>query len=319
MANRFDVKGSMVALITPFHEDGSINFDKLEELLEFHIANKTDAILVLGTTSESPTFSAEEDFEIVKRSVEVCKGRVPLMANGGSNCTQTSFEKAKRFADAGVDALLCISPYYNKANKAGLYHHIADVADSVDVPVVVYNIPGRTGINIPLDVMTELAKKDNIAGVKEATGDMSYVAKLAKATKDMDFNIWSGNDDITVPMMALGGAGCISVWANLQPEKTVEMTHSFLEGNVQHAIDMQLEYMDLINDFFIEVVQHAIDMQLEYMDLINDFFIEVNPIPIKEAMNMAGMGVGGFRMPLCEMTDANREILRAEMKKLGII
>lgn len=297
MANRFDVKGSMVALITPFHEDGSINFDKLEELLEFHIANKTDAILVLGTTSESPTFSAEEDFEIVKRSVEVCKGRVPLMANGGSNCTQTSFEKAKRFADAGVDALLCISPYYNKANKAGLYHHIADVADSVDVPVVVYNIPGRTGINIPLDVMTELAKKDNIAGVKEATGDMSYVAKLAKATKDMDFNIWSGNDDITVPMMALGGAGCISVWANLQPEKTVEMTHSFLEGNVQHAIDMQLEYMDLINDFFIEV----------------------NPIPIKEAMNMAGMGVGGFRMPLCEMTDANREILRAEMKKLGII
>ena len=297
MANRFDVKGSMVALITPFHEDGSINFDKLEELLEFHIANKTDAILVLGTTSESPTFSAEEDFEIVKRSVEVCKGRVPLMANGGSNCTRTSFEKAKRFADAGVDALLCISPYYNKANKAGLYHHIADVADSVDVPVVVYNIPGRTGINIPLDVMTELAKKDNIAGVKEATGDMSYVAKLAKATKDMDFNIWSGNDDITVPMMALGGAGCISVWANLQPEKTVEMTHSFLEGNVQHAIDMQLEYMDLINDFFIEV----------------------NPIPIKEAMNMAGMGVGGFRMPLCEMTDANREILRAEMKKLGII
>ena len=134
-------------------------------------------------------------------------------------------------------------------------------------------------------------------GVKEATGDMSYVAKLAKATKDMDFNIWSGNDDITIPMMALGGAGCISVWANLQPDKTVEMTHAFLEGNTQKAIDMQLEYMTLINDFFIEV----------------------NPIPIKEAMNMAGMGVGGFRMPLCPMSDANREILRAEMQKLGII
>ena len=297
MASKFDVKGSMVALITPFHEDGSINFEKLEELLEFHIANKTDAILVLGTTSESPTFTAEEDFEIVKLAVEVCKGRVPLIANGGSNCTQTSFEKAKRFADAGVDALLCISPYYNKANKAGLYHHIADVADSVDVPVIVYNIPGRTGVNIPIDVMTELAKKDNIAGVKEATGDMSYVAKLAKATMDMDFHIWSGNDDITIPMMALGGSGCISVWANLQPEKTVEMTHSFLEGNVQHAIDMQLKYMTLINDFFIEV----------------------NPIPIKEAMNMAGMGVGGFRMPLCEMTDENRAILKAEMQKLGII
>ena len=297
MAGKFDVRGSMVALITPFHEDGSINFEKLEELLEFHIANKTDAILVLGTTSESPTFTAEEDFEIVKLAVEVCKGRVPLMANAGSNDTRTSFQKAKRFADAGVDSLLCISPYYNKANKRGLYHHIADVADSVDIPIVVYNIPGRTGINIPIDVMTELAKKDNIAGVKEATGDMSYVAKLAKATRDMDFHIWSGNDDITIPMMALGGSGCISVWANLQPDKTVEMTHSFLEGNVQHAIDMQLEYMTLINDFFIEV----------------------NPIPIKEAMNMTGMGVGGFRMPLCEMTEENRAILRAEMQKLGII
>lgn len=167
----------------------------------------------------------------------------------------------------------------------------------MDIPVVVYNIPGRTGVNIPVDVMTELAKHSNIAGVKEATGDMSYVAALAKATLGMDFNIWSGNDDITVPMMALGGSGCISVWANLQPEKTVEMTHSFLEGNVQHAIDMQLEYMNLINDFFIEV----------------------NPIPVKEAMNMAGMDVGGFRMPLCEMSDSNREILRAEMQKLNII
>lgn len=297
MASKFDIKGSMVALITPFNDDGSINFDKLENLLEFHIANKTDAILVLGTTSESPTFTAEEDFEIVKRSVEVCKGRIPLMANAGSNCTRTSFEKAKRFADAGVDSLLCISPYYNKANKSGLYHHIADVADSVDIPIIVYNIPGRTGINIPIDVMTELAKHENIAGVKEATGDMSYVAKLAKATRGLDFNMWSGNDDITIPMMALGGAGCISVWANLQPDKTHEMTHAFLEGNTQKAIDMQLEYMTLINDFFIEV----------------------NPIPIKEAMNIAGMGVGGFRMPLCEMSDANREILRAEMKRVGIV
>lgn len=297
MANKFDVKGSMVALITPLNEDGSINLDKLEELLEFHIENKTDAILILGTTSESPTFTPEEDFEIVKRSVEVCKGRIPLMANAGSNCTRTSFEKAERFAKAGVDSLLCISPYYNKANKAGLYHHIADVADSVDIPIVVYNIPGRTGVNIPIDVMTELAKHSNIAGVKEATGDMSYVAELASATRHMDFNIWSGNDDITIPMMALGGSGCISVWANLQPAKVREMTHDFLEGRIQQAIDTQLEYMKLINYFFIEV----------------------NPIPIKEAMNMAGMGVGGFRMPLCEMTDTNREILRSEMKKLGII
>lgn len=297
MTNKFDIKGSMVALITPFKEDGSVNYDKLEELLEFQIANKTDAILVLGTTSESPTFTAEEDFEIVRRSVEVCKGRVPLMANAGSNCTRTSFEKAKRFADAGVDSLLCISPYYNKANKSGLYHHIADVADSVDIPIIIYNVPGRTSVNIPVDVMTELAKHKNIAGVKEATGDLGYVAKLASKTRDLDFNIWSGNDDVTVPIMALGGAGVISVWANLQPEKTVEMTHSFLNGNVQHATDMQLEYLDLINNLFIEV----------------------NPIPVKEAMNIAGMNVGGYRMPLCEMSDTNKEILKAEMKRLGII
>ena len=297
MADRFDLKGSIVALITPFHEDGSINFEKLEELLEFHIENKTDGILILGTTSESPTFTWQEDFEIVKRSVDVCKGRIPLIVNAGSNDTRTSFEKAERFTKAGADALLCISPYYNKANKAGLYHHIYDVADSVDIPVIIYNIPGRTGIGFPIDVMAELAKKDNIVGVKEASGDMGYVVKLAKATEDQEFHIWSGNDDITIPMMALGGAGCISVWANLQPDKTVEMTHAFLNGDTQHAIDMQLEYMTLINDFFIEV----------------------NPIPIKEAMNMAGMGVGGFRMPLCPMSDENREILRAEMQKLGII
>ena len=270
MADRFDVKGSIVALITPFHEDGSINFEKLEELLEFHIANKTDGILVLGTTSESPTFTWEEDFEIVKRSVEVCKGRIPLIVNAGSNDTRTSFEKAERFTKAGADALLCISPYYNKANKAGLYHHIADVADSVDIPVIIYNIPGRTGIGFPIDVMAELAKKDNIVGVKEASGDMGYVVKLAKATQDHEFHIWSGNDDITIPLMSVGGSGTISVWANLMPEKVHEMCWDYLEGRTAKAAATQLEYLPLINDFFIEV----------------------NPIPIKEAMNMAGMGVG---------------------------
>lgn len=297
MADRFDVKGSIVALITPFHEDGSINYEKLEELLEFHIANKTDGILVLGTTSESPTFTWEEDFEIVKRSVEVCKGRIPLIVNAGSNDTRTSFEKAARFEKAGADALLTISPYYNKANKAGLYHHIYDVADSVDIPVIVYNIPGRTGIGFPVDVMAELAKKDNIVGVKEASGDVAYAAKVAKATEDYEFHIWSGNDDITIPLMAIGGSGTISVWANLMPEKVHEMTTDFLEGRVSKAIATQLEYLPLINDFFIEV----------------------NPIPIKEAMNMAGMGVGGFRLPLYEMEEGNRKILRDEMVKLGLL
>ena len=297
MADMFDVRGSIVALITPFNEDGSINLDKLEELLEFHIENKTDGILILGTTSESPTFTWEEDYEIVKRSVEVCKGRIPLIANAGSNDTRTSFEKAARFQKAGVDALLCISPYYNKANRAGLYHHIYDVADSVDIPVIIYNIPGRTGIGFPVDVMAELAKKKNIVGVKEASGDMGYVAKLAKATENEEFHIWSGNDDITIPMMALGGSGTISVWANLMPEKVHEMCWDYIEGRTSKATATQLEYLPLINDFFIEV----------------------NPIPIKEAMNMAGMGVGGFRLPLYEMEEKNRAVLRAEMQKMGLI
>lgn len=297
MTDKFDLKGSIVALITPFHEDGSINFEKLEELLEFHIANKTDGILILGTTSESPTFTWEEDFEIVKKSVDVCKGRIPLIVNAGSNDTRTSFEKAERFTKAGADALLCISPYYNKANKAGLYHHIYDVADSVDIPVIIYNIPGRTGIGFPIDVMAELAKKDNIVGVKEASGDMGYVVKLANATRDHEFHIWSGNDDITIPLMSVGGSGAISVWANLMPEKVHEMCWDYLEGRTAKAAQTQLDFLPLINDFFIEV----------------------NPIPIKEAMNMAGMDVGGFRLPLYEMEEKNRAVLRAEMQRLGLI
>ena len=208
-----------------------------------------------------------------------------------------AFEKAERFTKAGADALLCISPYYNKANKAGLYHHIYDVADSVDIPVIIYNIPGRTGIGFPIDVMAELAKKDNIVGVKEASGDMGYVVKLAKATQDHEFHIWSGNDDITIPLMSVGGSGTISVWANLMPEKVHEMCWDYLEGRTAKAAATQLEYLPLINDFFIEV----------------------NPIPIKEAMNMAGMGVGGFRLPLYEMEEKNRAVLRAEMQKLGLI
>ncbi|MDD6311605.1 MAG: 4-hydroxy-tetrahydrodipicolinate synthase [Firmicutes bacterium] len=297
MAKEFHVKGSMVALITPFNEDGSINYDKYVDLLEFQIENKTDAILALGTTSEAPTFTEAEEDKLVEIAVEVCKGRVPVIANGGSNCTQFSCDKSRKYSDMGVDALLCISPYYNKANKRGLYTHIADAAACVDTPIIIYNIPGRTGVNIPIDVMSELAKIKNVCGVKEATGDLGYVAKIRKATENEDFLIWSGNDDVTVPIMSIGGAGTISVWANLMPAKVREMTHAFLDGNT-----------DL-----------AAKIQLEYLNLINDFFIEVNPIPIKEAMNLAGMNVGGYRKPLCGMTDENKAILAAEMKKLGLI
>ena len=292
----FNVKGSIVALITPFNEDGSVNFKKLGELIEWHIANKTDGIVLLGTTSESPTMTHEEDEAIVKFAVELVNKRVPLIASSGSNCTQTMIEKSLQFQAAGVDALLCISPYYNKANNEGMYRHFADVADAVDIPIILYNVPGRTGCNIPVEVVERLAKHRNIAGIKEASGNLSYAAKVARFLSD-DFVMYSGNDDVILPVLSVGGSGVISVWANLMPETVHTMVMDFLEGRTAKAIETQIHYLDLINDLFIEV----------------------NPIPIKEAMNLHGMEVGGYRLPLCEMTEAHRAILKAEMEKVEVL
>ena len=290
------ITGSIVALITPFTEDGKVNYEKLGELLDWHIANSTDAILILGTTSESPTMSHEEDLEICRFTVERVAGRVPVIASSGSNSTQTVIEKSLDLQAAGADAVMNIAPYYNKANKKGMYHHFADVADAIDIPLIIYNVPGRTGCSIPADVIGELSKHERIIGIKEASGDLSYVAKIAKYANE-DFAIYSGNDDVILPVLSMGGSGVISVLANVMPKETHDMVMAFLNGDTQGALAEQLRLMNLINNLFIEV----------------------NPIPVKEAMNLMGMNVGGFRLPLCEMEDEHREILRESMAKVGLV
>lgn len=290
------ITGSIVALITPFTQDGKVNYEKLGELLDWHIANNTDAILILGTTSESPTMSHEEDLEICRFSVERVAGRVPVIASSGSNSTQTVIEKSLDLQAAGADAVMNIAPYYNKANKKGMYHHFADVADAIDIPLIIYNVPGRTGCSIPADVIGELSKHERIIGIKEASGDLSYVAKIAKYANE-DFAIYSGNDDVILPVLSMGGSGVISVLANVMPKETHDMVMSYLNGDTKGALAEQLRLMNLINNLFIEV----------------------NPIPVKEAMNLMGMNVGGFRLPLCEMEDEHREILRESMAKVGLV
>ena len=290
------ITGSIVALITPFTQDGKVNYEKLGELLDWHIANNTDAILILGTTSESPTMSHEEDLEICRFSVERVAGRVPVIASSGSNSTQTVIEKSLDLQAAGADAVMNIAPYYNKANKKGMYHHFADVADAIDIPLIIYNVPGRTGCSIPADVIGELSKHERIIGIKEASGDLSYVAKIAKYVNE-NFAIYSGNDDVILPVLSMGGSGVISVLANVMPKETHDMVMSYLNGDTKGALAEQLRLMNLINNLFIEV----------------------NPIPVKEAMNLMGMNVGGFRLPLCEMEDEHREILRESMAKVGLV
>lgn len=290
------ITGSIVALITPFTQDGKVNYEKLGELLDWHIANNTDAILILGTTSESPTMSHEEDLEICRFSVERVAGRVPVIASSGSNSTQTVIEKSLDLQAAGADAVMNIAPYYNKANRKGMYHHFADVADAIDIPLIIYNVPGRTGCSIPADVIGELSKHERIIGIKEASGDLSYVAKIAKYANE-NFAIYSGNDDVILPVLSMGGSGVISVLANVMPKETHDMVMSYLNGDTKGALAEQLRLMNLINNLFIEV----------------------NPIPVKEAMNLMGMNVGGFRLPLCEMEDEHREILRESMVKVGLV
>ena len=291
-----DIKGSIVALITPFNEDGSVNFDKIGELLDWHIENGTDGVVMLGTTSESSAMNAEEDRKIMELAVKKVNGRIPIIANAGSNDTAVSKRKAQEFEACGADALLCITPYYNKTNKVGMYHHFADVADLVKIPMILYNVPGRTGCSISIDVLGELAQHDGIMGIKEASGDFSYATEAAKLIGP-DFRMYSGNDDTVVPLMSLGASGVISVWANLMPQTVHDMVQAWFDGDIVKARDIQLKYNKLIKDLFIEV----------------------NPIPVKEAMNLAGMGIGGYRQPLWEMSDEHKAELRREMTALGLL
>ncbi|MEG0329110.1 MAG: 4-hydroxy-tetrahydrodipicolinate synthase [Longicatena sp.] len=282
----FNIKGSIVALITPFHEDGSVNFEKLHELLEWHVEKKTDGILILGTTGESSTMTHEEDDAVVKFALETVNKRVPIIVGSGSNCTQTAIDKSVLYANMGADALLVISPYYNKTNTQGMIHHFEAVANAVDKPIILYNVPGRTGCAISEEAIAVLSKHPNIAGIKEASGNISYAANIARYLND-EFVMFSGNDDMIVPLLSLGANGVISVLANVIPEETHTIVMDYLNGNTKKALANQLKYLDLI---------HAL-------------FIEVNPIPVKEALNIMGKNVGGYRLPLYEMSEEHKQAL----------
>lgn len=283
--------GSYVALVTPFHADGSVNFDKLKELVNWQIAQGTDGIVALGTTGESSTMTHEEDDEVALCVIETVNGRIPVICGAGSNCTKTQLEKSRRYCEMGADGLLLITPYYNKANDDGMYRHFATVADAVDAPIILYNVPGRTGCSISPACCARLAAHPNIAGIKEASGNIGYTARIAHLVGE-DFCMFSGNDDMIVPVMSLGGCGVISVLANVCPAQTHELVASFAAGDVDHARALQLRYLDLIDALFCEV----------------------NPIPVKEAMNQLGMEVGGYRLPLCEISAAGRERVRRALE-----
>jgi len=287
--------GSGVAIVTPFNEDYSINYNKLNELIDFHVENKTDAIIIGGTTGETSTMGIDEHVELVKRCCEHTGGRLPVIAGSGSNSTLEAMELSRRSENAGADGLLVVTPYYNKGNNEGFIRHFKKIAASVNIPVILYNVPSRTGVNLPVDVVVELSSVENIVGIKEASGDISYVAEISRRCPE-DFAIYSGNDDMIVPVLSLGGKGVISVVANIEPEKTHNIVRNYLDGKVDEARRGQLA----INGF------------------VNTLFIEANPIPIKKAMNLAGYGVGPLRLPLYEMSEGATEKLVAEMKIMGI-
>ena len=290
------IRGSLVALITPFNEDGSVNFDKLGELIDFHLANSTDALVILGTTGESSTMSHEEDNAVCEYTVKRVAGRIPVIAGSGSNSTQTMLEKSLSYERLGADGLLLITPYYNKTNEEGMYLHFKTVADAVKIPCILYNVPGRTRCSISVANVARLSQHPNIVGIKEASGNMSYAAKVAKYLSD-DFAMYSGNDDMIVPLLSIGASGVISVLANIAPKETHQMVFDYLEGRTDDA-------------------RRA---QIELLDVINDLFIEVNPVPVKEAMNLLGMDVGGYRLPLTHMTEAHRETLRSSLAAAGFL
>ena len=290
-------KGAGVAIVTPFHEDGSVNFEKFAELVEFQIQNGTDAIIVCGTTGESSTLTHEEHLEVIKFCAETVKGRVPVIAGTGSNCTETAVYLSTEAEKFGVDGLLLVTPYYNKATQKGLFEHYKRIADSVKIPIILYNVPSRTGCNIlPQTVVKLCSEVHNIVGIKEACGSISQITKLA-ALAQGKIDIYSGNDDQIVPIMSLGGKGVISVLSNVAPKQTHDICAKFFEGDVEGSCKEQLRAIELCDALFSEV----------------------NPIPVKTALEMMGKCKSTLRRPLCEMEEANVEKLRAAMKNYGIL
>ena len=289
--------GAGVALVTPFKEDLSVDYDQLEKFIDFQIDNGTDSIVICGTSGEASTMSHDEQIEVVSACVSHVNGRVPVIAGAGANCTDEALNLAKRSEKAGADGLLVVTPYYNKATQKGLEEYYTTVGNSVDIPIIMYNVPGRTGTNIQPATAVKFAKSvDNIVAIKEASGDIGQVATLA-ALADGCLDIYSGNDDQVVPLLALGGKGVISVLSNVAPRETHDMVMKFLEGDVKGSLDIQLKYMDVIHNLFSEV----------------------NPIPAKRAVAEMGYCKNIVRRPLTEMEEDHAQVLIQSMKEAGIL
>ena len=290
-------KGAGVALITPFNEDETVNYDMLGELIERQIAGNTDAIIVCGTTGEPATMTEDEKLAVIRYAVEKTAGRIPVIAGTGGNATSVVIDFSKKAEALGVDGLLVVTPFYNKATQNGLYAHYKEVAKAVSLPIIMYNVPSRTGCNIAPETAVRLARDcENIVGIKEASGNISQVAKLAKQAGGI-LDIYSGNDDQVIPILSLGGIGVISVLSNVAPKAAHDMVMEYLEGDGKKAAALQLDYLDLINALFCEV----------------------NPIPVKGAMNLMGYNVGKLRLPLTEIEDAHRELVKKCLKEAGLI
>ena len=289
--------GSGVAIVTPYHADGSINYNKLEEIIDFHCNNGTDSIVICGTTGESATMTEAEHVECIKKAVEFTKGRIPVVAGTGSNCTKTAIELSTEAVEAGADGLLIVTPYYNKCTQQGLIQHYTAIAKEAKAPIIMYSVGSRTGVNIAPETVATLVKNvDNIVGIKEASGNITQVAKIMNLT-DGKIDLYSGNDDQIVPLMSLGGIGVISVLANVAPKETHDICAKYLAGDVKGSMELQLKAIPLIDALFSEV----------------------NPIPVKKAMQLIGYEVGPLRMPLTELTEGNTEKLAKAMRDFGLI
>lgn len=289
--------GSGVAIVTPMKDNLEVNYDKLEELIESHVANDTDCIIIAGTTGEGSTLTMEEHRKVIKAAVDFTKHRIPVVAGTGSNCTKTAIQLTKEAEEDGADGALIVTPYYNKATQTGLIKHYSQIAGETKLPIILYNVPGRTGCNIlPETVATLVKENENIVGLKEATGNMAQASKTMNLC-DGKLELYSGEDGLVVPLLSIGGIGVISVIANIAPKQTHDMVASYLAGDRETALKLQMKSLSLVDALFSEV----------------------NPIPVKRALNLMGMEVGSLRAPLCEMGDANAALLEREMKAYGLL
>ncbi len=290
-------RGAGVALVTPFHEDGSVNYEKLAELIEEQIAGGTDAIIACGTTGEAATMSEEEHMDVIRFIIKAVNHRIPVIAGTGSNCTATAIDLSKQAEEAGAEGVLLVTPYYNKATQGGLIQHYEAVAGAISLPCILYNVPSRTGVTIQPETMAYLYQHvENIVGVKDATGNISMITKLMSLV-DENFLLYSGDDDQIVPLLSVGGSGVISVLSNVAPHETHEICRKWFDGDIKGAREAQFKAYPLIKALFAEV----------------------NPIPVKAALNLMGKNVGSLRLPLTEATDSTKALLKDEMTKYGIL